>query len=1141
MRLNRLTLDRFGHFTDKTYDFGAKGDRPDFHIIYGSNEAGKTTTMEAALRLFYGFPTRDPYAFKHPRSNLQISAQLDIDGNLRQFTRLPKRSGALLDEAGTVLPEAALTAHLGGLSDRDYRSLLCLDDETIEQGGEEIAQAKGDIGRLLFSAAAGVSDLSSVLDKVRGQADEIWRKRASKTRIAELKRALAEVDKSIRDGDTSAGAWRSLKKAAKDTKAAEQDAKVARDAVLERQAINAAKTRALPVLAEITALNTRIAPYNDYPQHLDFDPERLVHLATQHSATSADITRLTDDIDAMVDALDGLTFDPKALELTLQLDALKDLSVRNADAGLDLERRRAAVVTAKDAMRRAADDLDVAQDVDLADLVLSPAAIARLDAARETLKSAQSAAEAEAREVADLKECCAVAQEALEQVHKTANDDANVTDILAQFDLDRLIPAVAKAEHAIASAKTQARDALRTLGPNFENIPPCPTSLVQAQNWLDQHSDLAQKISQAQTRLAQHREDADALNAQRQALTATGGFMSDAEAKALQDERDALWQAHQDAANSQTAQAFEQAMQAVDNAVAARLSQASDLGRLRQIEQDQAASLARAKHSETQLQALQDESAAIQTQVDSAAQHAGLSGVMRPTDWRDWVQAHGQAEAAAVNLSDAQDTHQPVLDRAADLLDALSPFVSVQSLDFEGAVSAARQMARTEQDQQRKAQNAQEALATLQSDLERRAAKHIEKQKHAEACAAQWQDLVTSLLGGSVRADALLAALTPLRDLREHNDKRSDVARRVALMETDQAQFKTSVAELAEQYDQPQSESAAQTYSALQRYAETTQAAQSQTETLTENLAKARAHLQDKQEALEGIAQEVATLGRLFPQGAAVDTLDALRRTVSQAQQVILARAERAKLERAICADLDVDGLEAAQAVLAQTSMAALDAQREALKADVLSAEQQMTQATEARVTAQQALAQVTGDASIASLTERKATLELELEEAALEYMELTLGHRLAEDAIRRYRDTHRSDMMAATERCFATLTHGAYPRLITQPDGDNETLLAVDAQGGSKRAVDMSKGTRFQLYLALRAAAHEQLVAQGTCLPFFCDDIFETFDEDRTRAACRVMEQIGRSGQAIYLTHHKHVVEIAQEVCDTPPTVHYV
>ena len=76
-------------------------------------------------------------------------------------------------------------------------------------------------------------------------------------------------------------------------------------------------------------------------------------------------------------------------------------------------------------------------------------------------------------------------------------------------------------------------------------------------------------------------------------------------------------------------------------------------------------------------------------------------------------------------------------------------------------------------------------------------------------------------------------------------------------------------------------------------------------------------------------------------------------------------------------------------------------------------------------------------------------------------------------------------------------------------------------------------------MYLALRAAANEQMALQGVKLPFFCDDVFETFDEDRTRAACRLMERIGRSGQAIYLTHHRHVVEIAKEVCSVQRVIH--
>lgn len=1141
MRLRSLTLDRFGHFTDQKYDFGDAGERPDFHIIYGSNEAGKTTTMEAALRLLYGFPARESYAFKHPRNNLQISAQLDIDGQLRRFTRLPKRSGALLDEAGTALPEAALAAHLGGLSEADYRSLLCLDDETIERGGEEIAQAKGDIGRLLFSAAAGVSDLSSVLDNVRTKADALWRKRASKTRIAELKRDLAEVDKSIRDNDTSAGALRTLKKALRDSQATENETKNTRDLLLEHYAICAAQRRALPVLAEIDALTTRIAPFAKYPQHLGFDPERLVQLVAQESYATTEIVRLTAEIDVMAAALAAIEIAPNALDLNEQLSSLKDLSGRDTTARLDLDRRRDALRAAKTAMEQAAEDLGVAQGADLDTLVLSPADIARIETAREALKTIQAAAEAERLEVADLTERFAAAHETLEKTALDGSQKPSLTEILTRFDLDRLAPGFAQARHILAAAEAQASDTLRALGPQIKTVPPCPSGQIQAQDWAQKHSELAQSIAQTEVTLAQHLEDAAVRQAQAHAMMSTGGFISDAQAEDLQHQRNTLWQAHLREATQQTAQAFEEAMKALDGAVAARLSQASDLGRLRQIEQAHAEAQARADQTKIRLQALLDANSHVQTQVDQAAAQVGFATAILPAEWLDWVQAHARADAAAHNLSALRLTHQPVCERAAELLEVLEPHLPVQSIDFEASIAAARELAKAEQDKHHVAQKAQDTLTALEADLKRRKQKHVEKQNAAQDCAEEWRALVTSLLGDAVRPEALFDSLTPLRNLREQADKKSDVARRVALLEADQLQFLTLVNALADQHNCPQAETSAATFTALCRYAEAVRDAKAQETDVTTKLAKARGDLQDKQNLLADIARQVEAIGRVFPTSAAVETLDDLRQTVSQTQQVILNRDERAKLERTACADLNVDTLAEAQAQFSQTSLAMLEAQSAQLKADIQTAEQQMMHATEARVTAQQALAQVTGDAAIATLTERKATLELELEDAALEHLELALGHRIAEEAIRRYRDTHRSGMMAATERCFATLTQGAYPRLITQPDGENETLLAVDSHGTTKRAVDMSKGTRFQLYLALRAAAHEQLVTQGTCLPFFCDDIFETFDEDRTRAACRVMEQIGRSGQAIYLTHHRHVVEIAQKVCDTPPTVHYV
>jgi uncharacterized protein YhaN len=72
MRLRRLDLSAFGHFTDHQMDFGVKGGGSDFHIIHGANEAGKTTLMEGYLRLLFGFPNLEPYAFKHGRPNLRV-------------------------------------------------------------------------------------------------------------------------------------------------------------------------------------------------------------------------------------------------------------------------------------------------------------------------------------------------------------------------------------------------------------------------------------------------------------------------------------------------------------------------------------------------------------------------------------------------------------------------------------------------------------------------------------------------------------------------------------------------------------------------------------------------------------------------------------------------------------------------------------------------------------------------------------------------------------------------------------------------------------------------------------------------------------------------------------------------------------
>ena len=67
MRLNRLDLTRYGKFTDHSIDFGsAAAGGCDLHIVYGPNEAGKSTLFSAWLDLLFGIGAQSSYNFLHP-------------------------------------------------------------------------------------------------------------------------------------------------------------------------------------------------------------------------------------------------------------------------------------------------------------------------------------------------------------------------------------------------------------------------------------------------------------------------------------------------------------------------------------------------------------------------------------------------------------------------------------------------------------------------------------------------------------------------------------------------------------------------------------------------------------------------------------------------------------------------------------------------------------------------------------------------------------------------------------------------------------------------------------------------------------------------------------------------------------------
>ena len=114
MRIRRLDLLRYGRFTDAVLEFSPN--TPDFHIVYGPNEAGKSTSLSAIEHLLFGIPATTSLNFVHPYGTMRIGASLQKDGDSVELRRRKGNKDTLLtpEEAVVAGGDAALVPFLGG-------------------------------------------------------------------------------------------------------------------------------------------------------------------------------------------------------------------------------------------------------------------------------------------------------------------------------------------------------------------------------------------------------------------------------------------------------------------------------------------------------------------------------------------------------------------------------------------------------------------------------------------------------------------------------------------------------------------------------------------------------------------------------------------------------------------------------------------------------------------------------------------------------------------------------------------------------------------------------------------------------------------------------------------------------------------
>ena len=207
MQLCRLGLAAFGPFTDHLLDFESSG--ATLHIVYGANEAGKSSALRGLKALLYGIPARTTDNFIHTHQDMRVGGCLrSQNGDELDFVRRKGRKDTLLSVEGTPLDPMALKAFLQGVSADFFESLFGIDHGALVRGGEEILDQKGEVGQALFSAALGSQMLHQLLDELDAEADALFRPQASTRQINVAVKAYNELQREIREKSLSSSLWK---------------------------------------------------------------------------------------------------------------------------------------------------------------------------------------------------------------------------------------------------------------------------------------------------------------------------------------------------------------------------------------------------------------------------------------------------------------------------------------------------------------------------------------------------------------------------------------------------------------------------------------------------------------------------------------------------------------------------------------------------------------------------------------------------------------------------------------------------------------------------------------------------------------------------------------------------------------------
>jgi uncharacterized protein YhaN len=1116
-------------------------------VVYGANEAGKSTALRAVSGLLFGIPAQTRDAHVHRMGDLRVAAVLEgTDGTVLEVVRRKGNKNTLLDAQGNVLDDGLLRRLCGAATEATFRALFGLDHVSLREGAQALLEGKGNVGESLFDAALGQGrGIHRVLEELETEADELFTPQAQKRKLNEAIRAYQEARAAVRLQARSGEGWlKQTEGLAQARDERERLAALVRDRKRELHRQERSR-RLLPIAARHRHLLGRIAELGDVVL-LPPNAAKAREAALQdRRQAEEEVARLDADIAEQTARRERLSVPPwldnpavtGLADLPSQVGAYRKAAQDRPRLAATLAAREAEAEELAGELRGGSPapvgggtpiaTLGVAEQTRIRTLSLSETALVQAQ-----LRAARARDEQARRWGARRDEL-----EALLNPQEGEGGGAEPRRQVAERERQRL---AAELEQRLA--------ALRLHGTAAERI---VALAVPAPESVERFAGEAQALDARSERIS---DESAALNRRLRAVERKlSALTSSGQVPSLQTLADArgertdawarlrgAWEGSDAAATwPELAARFEGALERADGAADRLLA-----------ESDRVASASALEAESQEITRLARDTEAQQAEVARRRAEASVSwralwapaGVEAggPQEMRGWLRGFGEATEVARRLertaSEVAAFDEQIQTVRAELVFALRAAGAVDKEASPGRAPALRLLcervaavAQSREERARRRADLGREVAALEEDLA------VARREHdvAEEALAAWRIAWTAaLLPLGLRAEASAAEAMAVLDvagaLARKQEEVADLRRRILSIDRDAARLEESVRGLVgalapELADRPFDEAALEI---TRRHQDGVQAASERAELEEELRRRREAH----RVAQLACATAEDRLGELMRK-AAVASVSALEEAELRSAEALELRRQRGESEDQILAGADGLTLDKALAEVSDAGAEEIDERIATAREELDGLEAQNQRAHQSIGSLQEGLRvlEEPGTATAAEAAGEAQGHLARIRALTEQYLRLRIAARLLAGEIERYREQHQGPVLLRAGALLARLTLGRYTGLRADVDDtDSPVLRCLRTDGGKVGVEGLSDGARDQLFLALRLATLEHQ-ATAVPLPLILDDILIHFDDDRAAAALGVLAEHAATTQVMLFTHHARIVDLAQ------------